>query len=202
MQEGKDAVIEEKATPPVPSTEEKTSKETTPNASEGEKTQEEELGSGIENFDKRFKEVYREKKDLERQLAETKKPAETEAKAPETWDEAVDFIEKRMTSKAETEQKQMVEIEKKMVTDFTETKKIYPELDEDKVWDYMAEHKLLNVFEAVTKMKAEEHVSNEANKNVASKIGSASANTSGKTSMTYAELHKTSLDDITLPSNK
>ncbi|MFA5346337.1 MAG: hypothetical protein WC315_08720 [Candidatus Omnitrophota bacterium] len=200
MPEVKDAVVEEKATPPVPSTEEKTSKETTPNASEGEKTQGEELGSGIENFDKRFKEVYREKKDLERQLAETKKPAETEAKAPETWDEAVDFIEKRIVSKAETENKQMAEIEKKMVTDFTETKKIYPELDEEKVWDYMAEHKLLNVFEAVTKMKAEEHVSNEANKETASKIGSASANTSGKTSMTWAELHKTKLEDIDLPS--
>jgi vacuolar-type H+-ATPase subunit I/STV1 len=196
--------VEEKATLPESSPEEKISNETAPDGSEPEKTPEEELGSGIKNYDERFKQIYREKKELERKNAElaSKTNPVAELKSPETWDEAADLIETRLKTKAEKEEQEREQTYKKINADFSAAKKTFPDLDEDKVFEYMANNKILNVFEAATRMKADEHVSNEANKKVASKVGSSSANSSGKSPLTYAELHRVSLDDIKLPSNK
>jgi hypothetical protein len=190
MPESKDAVLE-KETPTESSPEEKTSKDTTSNSSEADKTQkEEELGSGISDYDKRFKEVYRLKMEAERRVKELEsqvnKPVE-EVKTPDNWDEAIDYIETKLTAKQQKQEQAAKALEEKINAEITEVKKIYPEIKDNDVWDYMVNKKITNVFEAATKLKAEKF-SNEENKQVSSKIGSSSKNSEGKTERTYDEL--------------
>ena len=205
---------EEKETPADSSTEEKTSEETTSTVSEDDKTQkEEELGSGIDNYDSRFKQVYKNWKEEQRQRLELEEklaskpdePKEEEGFEPKTWDEVFTKVEERLNKKQYSEEERLnkkqyseeeriKEVEKKITADIAQIKQVNPQLNEDEIWDYMVKNKITNVFEAYTKLSAK--VDNKDNKQVASKIGSSSKNTSGKGTMSYDQLRKMSLDDI------
>ena len=197
---------EVKITPPAPPADEKNDKPEAPAGSEPAKTPaEEDLGSGIKTYDERFKKVYGQMKVLEREnetLKNTPKkdePLASDDWQPKTWDEVLDKAEERILTKTQKEQQKMAEVSAKITADIAEAKKLYPDLSEDEVWDYMDKNKVLNVHEAVIKMHIDKPPSNAKNKQTAAKIG---AGTAGKTAKTisYAELHNKSLDDINLPS--
>jgi len=208
MPDTNDATIEEKVTPSESSTEEKTSNESDSNVSEDEQTQDkEDLGSGIKSYDDRFRQIYKQMKNGQRKIEELEtkqvtKPAEqkpTEEFSPNTWDDVVEFVEKKQLAKSEIENKEIAKITQGLEKDMVEAKKLNLTTDEDKVWNYMAEKGIDNVFEAITKLNAE--VNSSANKEVASKIGSRSQNVMGKSEISYEQLHNTSLEDLELPDN-
>ena len=193
-----DAKLEEKVTPPESSTEEKTSKEE-PNVSEDDKTQEDELGSGSEKFDQRFKEVYREKKELERRLAEKEtvtKPDEPEEEfEPKTWNDVLTKVESDLLKKEEAKAAKLKEVEAQVTREINDLKRVDKSIDEDKLWNFMIENKINNVYEAYTKMG---HTTTGENKSVSEKIGKGSQNSTGKSGLSYEQLHRMSLDDIDL----
>jgi len=201
-----DAIDKEKDTSADSSTEKQTSNDSTTNVSEDDETQdEEELGSGIENYDNRFKQLYREKKEIEREKAELEsrlennKSAEPESEdefVPNTWNEVFEKLEQRLINKQETESERLAQVEQQINSDLQEVKKLYPDIDDDDMWDFMAENKIVNVYEAAAKFLKDNPNVNE-NKQVSAKMGS--KNTSGKAAVTYEQIHNKSLDDLTLP---
>jgi len=206
-----DAIIEEKVTPTESSTEEKTSKEESTEGSEPAKTPaEDELGSGSSKYDERFSKIYGEKMRLEKENAELKSkepPAkEPEAKVeddfdPKTWNEVADYIEKRQVAKQKANASKVSLEMNRMNQDISKVKEKFPDVTEEQIWDYLEKNTSTNVFEAVLNIQAGSP-SNKENKEISSKIGSGSKNTTGKSSMTYEEIHNTSLDDIQLPDTK
>jgi len=201
-----DATIEEKPTPPESSPEEKSSNDENLNISEDEKTQEDELGSGIENYDKRFKQVYSKMKKKEREIEEMQKKLEkkdtTEEQSnfiPETWEQVFETFEQRQQQKLVAQTKKEKELEAQINGQIQEVKKLYKDLNDDEIWDYMAEQGVTNVYEAATKINAKK-LDNKDNKSVSGKIGSTSKNASaGKSELSYEQIHNISLDDIKLP---
>ena len=194
MLEKNGAIEEEKPTPPESPAGEKT----TPSVSEDEQTQEEELNSGIENFDNRFKEVYRNWKEAERKLEGTKevKPTPEEPEEPPaTMNELYEKVEKRLENKAQLKEKEISNAMTVVNRDIAYLKTVDPELDEEKLWEYMEKNKTLNVLEAYTKGVS---LNNESKK-LANKIGSNEKNATGKAEMSYEQLRNTDWDDIQLP---
>lgn len=193
-----DADNKEKATSADSSTDEKTDS----NVSEDDKTQDDELGSGIKNYDTRFKEIYRQKKELERENEELKtkvvEPADSETDFnPTSWDEVIEKVETRLSQK-QTQKEKTIEAELSNVNkQIADLKELNPKLDEDKIWQYMEANKTLNVYEAFIKTNKEVgETTPKDNKQVAGKIGSNTQNATSKPAMSYEELHRKGLDDI------
>lgn len=206
MPDNNDAQVEEKETPTESSTEEKTSNEESTDGSEPAKTPaEDELGSGIKNYDQRFKDIYRDLKEAERKnkeleskinsVKEPEKPKE-ENKTNDfnTWDEVFEAFEKRQAIKAESRDKEIKSAMGKVEADIAKVKETFGDIDENAIWDYFEKNKTMNVFEAA--MFVQNNTSNKESKSVSSKIGSSSKNSTGKPARSWHELHNTSLDDI------
>jgi predicted RNase H-like nuclease (RuvC/YqgF family) len=199
-----DANIEEKETPQESSTETKTTSSDDREVAKESKDSQTQEDLGSSRFSDRFKQIYGEKKRLERENEELKaqiKPVEAEEKddIPATWDEAEEKLltkfEQRQAEKIKADEAKLEKFQKQLNRELSETKKVYKDIDEDKLWDYMAQNGITNVFEAAAKMQT---VNNSGNKEVSSKIGSGSKNTTEKPQMTYEQLHNTSLDDLSL----
>lgn len=199
---------EEKGTPPDSSPEQKTSEDEPTDGSEPAKTPEEDdLGSGIKSYDERFKAIYKEKKDLERENEELKtsqeettanpEPQTPDAWQPKSWEEVFDKFRSQIDTEYKAEDERVAAVETQINKDLAEAKKIYPDIDDDKIWDYMAENKIINVFEAVTKFK-NQPASNEPNKQVSAKVGTGKGVGKPGKELEYQDLHNTPLDELTL----
>jgi len=198
MLEKNDAIIEEKDNSSVSSNEEKTSEEAKSNIREDAKnTDDSELGSGSEKYDSRFKNVYAKLKESERRVEEleSKEPPKEEEFEPQTWKDVANYVEKNLTSRQQTEEQRKVEIITKINADIMEIKKVDSLITEDEIWECMDKNEITNPFQAYIKIKENRPLSDDKKK-ISSKIGSGSQNSSGKSEMTYQQLHKTSLDDL------
>lgn len=202
-----DATNEEiKATPPSSSDENKPDNSNSLNASESDKTQDEgELGSDSQKFNERFKSVYSKMKEYERTIEElngNKKSISNQI--PETEKEALDalygYFKQKDIEQERAKEEKLNEAIANINSQLDEIKKSYPSINKDEVWEFMEKNGITSPFEAVLKINAELEKKNlnKDNKDASQKIGAGkpAKNIAGK--MTYDQLKKMSLDDISL----
>jgi vacuolar-type H+-ATPase subunit I/STV1 len=192
---------EEKETPPAPPAEQKTPENAVPPASEGAKTQEKDDSEVPFHKHPRFQEICRQLKEAKEELQ--KRPEAKEegkvAKQIETVDDLVNHVKVELKREKEMENKSIDEFFDRTSKSIAEVRKVYPKLTEDEIWDYMAEKNIQDVFRASLELTAR---NNSSSKDTSAKIGSGHKNAAGGAGMSYEQLHKLKLDDITLPKSK
>jgi len=118
---------------------------------------------------------------------------------PSTWDEVIDKAVEKITAKQQAKEVEIQQELENVNNQINDLKKDNPDLDEDALWAYMESNKTLNVYEAF--IKTSKNTKSDEAKQVASKVGSNVQNTTGKTGISYDQLHKMDLDDIQLPGS-